>query len=86
LTRLRVDFDRQVGPNVPEDYRAKILLYDDFCTWWRRLAEREGLQESWRRRFELGYDAYSHAVMERLERVMASGERSKPSSMIRDAA
>ena len=86
VTQLRADFDRHIGPNVSEEFRAKLMTYEDFCLWWRRLADHEGLQETWQRRFELGYEAYSRGVRECLERRLASDGQSDSSSFVRDAA
>ena len=67
VTQLRADFDRHVSPSVSEAFRANLLSYDEFCAWWGRLADREGLQDSWQRRFALGYEAYCRGVLECLE-------------------
>jgi len=86
VTQLRADLDRHVSPSVSEAFQAKLLSYDEFCAWWDRLADREGLQDSWQRRFELGYEAYCHGVLECLERRLANDGESVSRSFVRNAA
>jgi hypothetical protein len=51
VTCLHATLGSQVSPR----YRAALLCYDDFCRAWQQWGATEGLQESWRRRFERGY-------------------------------
>ena len=86
VTKLRADFDRHIGPGVSEKFRARLLPYDEFCVWWGRLADHGGLQDSWQRRFELGYEAYARAVQECLQRPLTGAGQSDRSCIARDAA
>ncbi len=67
VMRLREDFDRHVGARVPEKYRPELLSFDHFCEVWRRWGRVESLQETWERRFALGYDRVAEALSKQLE-------------------
>lgn len=55
VTCLHKDLDDTVSQRIPPEYRAQLLSYEDFRYMWRRWGDTEGLQETWRRRFEQGY-------------------------------
>lgn len=86
VTRLHVNLDRHVDATMSRKYRVEMLKYDDFCLLWRRLGNCEGQQETWRRRFELGYDEYIEGLSDRLKRAPTHGHPSKPVACARDAA
>ncbi len=73
VTRLREDFDRHVGADVPERYRAQLLSFDEFCATWQRWGRCESLQERWARRFDLGYDRVVEDLSKKLEAALAPG-------------
>jgi hypothetical protein len=70
VTRLQKDFIDHVGPGVSERYGPRLLCFEDFCKIWQRWGESETLQESWRRRFEAGYDKVAEALLKRLEQAL----------------
>ena len=75
VTCLQTDLDRTVGSLVPPDYRAQVLSYEDFCRTWQRWGNTAGVQETWRSRFDLGYDRVAADLCERLESALASKGR-----------
>ncbi len=66
VTRLHDDLDR-TGQCVSPDNRVELLSYEDFCRVWRRWGRIEGLQDTWRREFDLGYDRAAIELSARLE-------------------
>ena len=72
MTRLRDDFDRHVGNDVPERYRPRLLSLDDFCVTWRRWDQIPSLQETWARRLDLGYDRVAEELSRQLEAAFAT--------------
>jgi hypothetical protein len=75
VTRLQTDLDCTVGNLVPLDYRAQVLSYEDFCRTWQRWGKTAGVQETWRSRFDLGYDRVAADLCERLESALTRRSR-----------
>jgi hypothetical protein len=86
VRRLRDDFDRHVGADVPERYRPQLQSFDDFCETWRRWGQVELLQEMWERRLNLGYDAVAEVLSKKLRAALAAAtNQSQTRSMGRAA-
>ncbi|HEX2988912.1 MAG TPA: hypothetical protein VHS06_12190 [Chloroflexota bacterium] len=72
VARLRDDFDRHVGAGVPERYRPRLLNLEEFCDAWRRWGHVGSFQETWQRRFALGYDHVADALSKELGVALAT--------------
>jgi hypothetical protein len=70
ITRLQKDYIDHVGPGVSDRYGPRLLCFEDFCKIWQRWGESETLQETWRCRFEAGYDKVADALLKRLEQAL----------------
>ena len=70
VTRLQTDFVDHVGAGVSERYRPRMLCFEDFCQTWQRWGESETLQETWRQRFEAGYDKVAGMLLKHLEQAL----------------
>ena len=66
VTCMHNDLDR-TGQCLSRDNRVQRLSYEDFCRVWQRWGNTPGLQDTWRREFDLGYDRAVLDLSERLE-------------------
>ncbi len=66
VRRLHDDLAR-TGQSVSPDDGLELLCYEDFCRAWRRWGKTEGLQDTWRREFDLGYDRAALELSARLD-------------------
>jgi len=85
VRRLQEDFSRHVGPNVAEPYRPRLMSFDEFCRAWEAWGNVEGRQETWRRRFEDGYDVAAEHLTRRLEAALRPRGDAVPASLDRAA-
>ena len=67
-------------------HRTQFLSYEDFCHMWHRWGNTEGLQETWQRRFDLGYDRVMLDFGERLEAAITGKNHTTSGPPAREAA